>query len=407
MNFRLAVPVLLALLPLQVVAQELQVHGYLDARWQANTSDERAWVDGGTGKARYGEGDNALQPGGGALLAHWQATPALSAVATVQWQPRSSPSLGLLEAYLRFRPVSTTPWRWSARIGEFFPPISLENDAVGWTSPWTLTPSAINSWVGEELRSFGVEFRVERRGASGTFELGVAGFRNNDPAGELLASRGWSMGDITSAFNTRLREPDAYAAVARTTSPVRFNPFVENDGRTGWHADASWHNDYGAHLSLMHYDNRADPQSFGVQRGRHVYSWRTRFSAVGAILPVGSMTLLAQFMGGSTAFEPVEGLYLDTRFHAGYLLAGWDRGAWRPALRVDVFSLRQTPDFLTAPLSEHGRALTAALGWRPRPWLRLSAEMLRIDSVRQQRVADGLAARQSDTQLQLSARLLF
>lgn len=407
MKSRLAACLLAALLPCPVMAQELQLHGYVDARWQANSSDERAWVHGGTGKAAFGKGDEALQAGGAALVAHWQATPALSALASVQWQPRTSPSLGVLEAYLRYRPVSTTPWRWSARVGAFFPPVSLENDAVGWTSPWTLTPSAINSWVGEELRSFGAEFRVERRAATGTFELAVAGFRNNDPAGELLASRGWAMGDITSAWNTRLREPDAYAAVARTSRPVSFNPFVETDGRTGWHADAGWRRDNGARLALMHYDNRADPESFDLQRGRRVFSWRTRFSGVGMVLPLGSVTLLAQLMDGSTAFEPVEGLYLDTRFHAGYLLAGWNRGEWRPALRLDMFSLRQTPDFLAAPLSEHGHAVTAALGWRPRPWLRLSAELLRIDSVRRQRRLEGLPQRQANTQLQLSARLLF
>src|SRR6185437_6111030 len=46
---------------------------------------------------------------------------------------------------------------WSAKAGAFFPTISLENDDLGWTSPYTLTPSAINSWIGEELRTIGSE----------------------------------------------------------------------------------------------------------------------------------------------------------------------------------------------------------------------------------------------------------
>ena len=46
---------------------------------------------------------------------------------------------------------------WSVKAGAFFPTISLENDDLGWTSPYTLTPSAINSWIGEELRTIGSE----------------------------------------------------------------------------------------------------------------------------------------------------------------------------------------------------------------------------------------------------------
>ena len=43
------------------------------------------------------------------------------------------------------------------KTGAFFPTISLENDDLGWTSPYTLTPSAINSWIGDELRTIGSE----------------------------------------------------------------------------------------------------------------------------------------------------------------------------------------------------------------------------------------------------------
>lgn len=389
------------------VAQDFQLHGYLDARSQWNSSETRSWVDGGTGKPAFGRDDALVQPGGAALAARWQLTPSLTGVASLQWQPRTSPGVGLLDAYLRYRPVSTTRWRWSARVGAFFPPVSLENDAVGWTSPWTLTPSAINSWVGEELRTIGAELRVEHRHANGTLELGFAAFKYNDPAGELLASRGWAMGDVTSALNTRLRQPDAYSPVARTPVPVRFEPFVETDGKPGWHADARWQSTSGRKLTLLRYDNRANPETFQLQDGRRVFSWRTRFWALGGELPLGRAVLVAQLMDGSTAFEPVPGRYLDTRFHAGYLLAGWERGAWRPAIRVDMFSLRQLPDTLAAPLSEHGHALTAALSWRPSERIRVTGEVLRVDSARNQRLREGLSARQVETQVQLSLRLLF
>jgi hypothetical protein len=58
-------------------------------------------------------------------------------------------------------------------------------------------------------------------------------------------------------------------------------------------------------------------------------------------------------------------------------------------------------------LSEHGNAITLALNWQPLDWLRLTSEALRVESVRDQRLALGLAPRQIDTQLQFNARVLF
>ncbi|HEY0527047.1 MAG TPA: hypothetical protein VGD08_26880, partial [Stellaceae bacterium] len=57
--------------------------------------------------------------------------------------------------------------------------------------------------------------------------------------------------------------------------------------------------------------------------------------------------------------------------------------------------------------SEHGHALTLDLGWRPKPWLRLSGEVLAIDSFRALRASGGVNPKTVDTQLQLSARLFF
>ena len=154
--------------------------------------------------------DHAL---GGALAAHVQLAPAWLASAQVQVLPDQRHPLDLLDASLRYRPVSTTAWRWSVRAGAFFPPISLENAGVGWTSPWTLSPSAIDTWVGEELRTIGSEVRIEHRGQTRTVELLAAVFTRNDPAGELLSSRGWALGDFTSGLNASLREPDALSSV--------------------------------------------------------------------------------------------------------------------------------------------------------------------------------------------------
>jgi hypothetical protein len=386
-------------------AQDVTVHGYIDMRggWAGG---ETAWNDGGLGKTRFGGGDGFASVDA-ALAARWQLTPALSAATQVQWLQGQSPSLGVLDAYLNYRPVSTTPWRWSVRAGAFFPPISQENDAIGWTSPWTLSPSAINSWVGEELRTIGTEARVEHRGDVATVEAIGAIFRGNDPAGELLASRGWALGDFTAALDARMREPDVYAPLTESDPPVRYRPFDEIDGRLGWYAGVSVDAPGRGKTTVLYYDNRADPAREEEYGGREVYAWRTRFWSAAGQTRIDDVVVLAQAMHGSTAFEPVPGLLLDTRFNAGYLLAAWDRGAWRPAIRIDAFQLRQLPDFLEAPLSEHGNALTVALNWRPRDWIRVTGEWLRVDSHRDQRRLEGLAARRIDRQVQLSLRLLY
>ena len=44
----------------------------------------------------------------------------------------------------------------------------------------------------------------------------------------------------------------------------------------------------------------------------------------------------------------------------------------RPTLRVDVFSTEQLPSSIGKRMREHGNALTFALNWRPRAWLRIT-----------------------------------
>lgn len=396
----------LGAVPCAAMAQSrVDWHGYLDLRIAAPAS-QQDWSDGGLGKTRFGDGDLA-GAATGAVGGSLQLAPEWLASAEFQYRPGQARAIDLLEAWVRWRPVSTTPWRWSARAGVLFPPVSLENDGPGWTSPWTLTPSAINSWVGEELRATGAELRVEHRGHGGTWSALLAAFGRNDPAGDLLASRGWALGDLTSGYFAELREPDVYAPVARTTVPVRFHPFREIDHRVGWYAGVGWDGADGRRLSLLRYDNRADPQAWEMQGPRRVFAWHTRFWSLGGRARVGNVEWLAQGMAGNTAFEPQPGLYLDTKLAAGYLLAAWGHGAWQPALRLDWFQLRQLPDSLDDPLGEHGNALTAALNWRPREGWRITGELLRVSGARDQRRLEGRDAREVDLQAQLSVRWYF
>jgi hypothetical protein len=386
-------------------AVDFSANGYLDCRLVAR-ADARSFADGGLGKTRFGGGGTDASCVQAGLSATAVLTPSLFAQAELQYQTSDTNSVSLLEAYLRYRPVSITPLRWSVKVGAFFPPVSLENDAIGWTSPWTLTSSAINGWIGEEFRGIGAEGRVEWRGERSTIGGVAALVRSNDPAGELLAARGWSLSDLVSGLGSRVREPDVYAIDENAPVPLRFNPFVENDGRLGWYAGANWEMRGVGTVSILRYDNEADPTS--ASRGRApVLSWETDFWSVGARTRVGDVALIGQAMTGSTAVAPSPFFSTATDFRAAYLLVGWDRGAWRPALRFDVFSTDQLPREITNRVREHGNAITLALNWRPLDWLRVTGEALRVRSWRTQREEEGLAALQTDTQLQLGVRVIF
>src|SRR5258705_6925122 len=154
--------------------------------------------------------------------------------------PPNPPSFPTRRSSDLYRPVSTSAFRWSIKAGAFFPPISLENTEIGWTSPWTLTPSAINTWVGEELRTIGLEGMLEWRSEVRTIAFMASIYGWNDPAGILVADRGWALHDRVTGLIDRPREPDAIAYATHVPEPLYTYEVLEIDGRPGWYAAASW-----------------------------------------------------------------------------------------------------------------------------------------------------------------------
>jgi hypothetical protein len=383
------------------LAFDVHFDGYADLRLVV-PSDQTSWVDGGLGKLRYGAEDEKpdLRVSQAVAQAVVQITPALMALAVGQIQQSQRTFFDVMEAYLRYRPVSTDAWRWSLKAGAFFPPVSLENTEIGWTSPWTITPSTINSWVGEELRTIGGEGALEWRQDGATLTLTAAVFGWNDPAGVLLADRGWALDDRITGLIDRPREPDATAAALHEPVPLHTYEALEIDGRPGWYAGASWDQAGLGKIQMLRYDNEADPTAV-----REQIAWRTDFWSLGAQTQIGELVLLAQGMTGHTLIRPSPFFFSDTAFKAAYLLAGWTIGEdWRVAGRFDVFSTDQkNPGPPTE--SEHGNALTAALNYFPRDWLRLTAEAIRVDSTRAEREASGGGApRAIENQLLFNAR---
>ena len=382
-------------------AVDFQFHALADARLVFAPNDD-GYLDGGLGKLRYGEDDGHPRAHLGHAIGEGRAQilPELMATATTRLDPDYGPGLDLLEAYLRYRPAPTGAWRWSVKAGAFFPPVPLENDEIGWTSHWTLTPSAIDSWVGAELRVIGAEGTLEWDGADSTVTLIGGLFGDNDPAGVMMADRGWNFDDRVTGLFEKSRLPDAYAALTHQPTPLYTSVYGEIDNQPGWYLDLRYEpQDWGG-FEIMRYDNDAD-----ASRSRNgLFAWHTDFWNFGLRKQIDALTLLAQAMTGKTTVEP-PGFRSDTDFKSAYLLAGWQMENWWFAARADVFQTRTgTSAGAVSPLSEDGSAGTVSVSWQAKEWLRLTGELLQVDSRRGQRSLTGDAPRQSETQFQLAGR---
>jgi hypothetical protein len=379
-------------------AADFQFEGYGDLRLIVPPSTG-SYLDGELGKLRYGDDDNAFQPGDLVGEGRVLVTPELMATATARVNADYGPAADLLEAYALYSPASATRWHWSVKVGAFFPPLSLENEQVGWTSFWTITPSAIDSWVGGELRVIGTEGTLQWRRESGTLTLSAALFSDNDPAGVMIANRGWTFDDRVAGLFERERLPDAAFG---SPQPAYAHLFTEIDGRPGWYLDLSWEPADVGGFEIMRYDNDADPRA--TQGGR--IAWHTRFWDVGFQKQLGKLTLLSQGMSGTTTIEPSPAFHQTTDFRSAYALMGYDMDAWWAAARVDVFQTRTTASFPSS-LNEDGHSYTLSLSWLARNGLRFTGELLSVDDTRQERAAAGETPHQVETQFQLLARVYF
>ena len=210
--------------------------------------------------------------------------------------------------------------------------MSLENEQVGWSSFWTITPSAINSWVGAELRTIGAEGTLEWRRESGNdVTLIGAVFGCNDPAGVMIADRGWTFDDRVTGLFEHSRLPDASRSSAHRAPPIYAHLFTEIDDRPGWYLDLSWEPD--RHRRLRGHALRQRGRSDAYAGGQ--IAWHTRFWDVGFQKQIGELTLLSQAMSGGTIIEPSPFFHQTTDFRrrlcAGRLrpgrMVGWRRAS--------------------------------------------------------------------------------
>lgn len=390
---------LAAALPCAAMAADLTFSGLLDLRLVAPSGQESN-VDGGLGKFPWGGSPVIPDLGQAVLRGSALLLPDLRAVAEIRYDPNQKTAVDLLDAYLRYRPVSTSRWRWGIRMGAFFPPVSLENTGIGWTPEWTLTPSAINDWVGEELRIIGGEATVEWRGNLDRIEFTASAFGLNQPAGEAISSHGWTFNDRPIGLFDHVRLPNALVAHGEEPWSYEFRQF---DHSVGWYAGITWERPDIGRVALLHYDNEADPAA----NNGYTFAWRTKFWSLNGSTQLGPVVILAQAIMGSTAIEPRPSHVSTTDFWAYYVLAGIERGDWRFAVRFDQFATSETTHAPPPHGNEQGVAATTAVTWTPYKGVRIVGELIGLDYNQAQRTLIGKSPHVTEIQAQLALLLTF
>jgi len=358
--------------------------GALDISAIHVSSPLTTWLDEGEGKLRFDEGDTTLQFSRAFLEYRGRLTSTVVAHGVLNIQDTKEKILDLTEAYLEWRPVPTTPWRVRSRLGAFYPRLSLENVEAGWSSPYSLSASAINTWIGEELRTFGGEVRVSRSLDQLPFapELSfeVAMFYGNDPAGALLNRRGWAIHDRQTGITSALPLP-AVPAIEPwepfVQNPNGLEPFKEIDNRAGFSVGAEWRSGESFRLKVFHYDNHGNPEALKDLE----YAWQTRFDHIGVQFSLpGDIGVVAQWLDGYTRMGPDLGPWhvYDSYFDARFLLLTRAFGRHRLSARYDDFDVEPYNDPDRYTNRDHGYAWTGSYLFQWSDHIRLGTEYLAI-----------------------------
>lgn len=377
---------------------QLNVDGALDVRFLHATGDP-SFLDGGLGTLRFDPDHEGLRLGRAFMAARLRLADTVTVHGVVDaYGDHDRNPADLSEFFADVRPYPTNSLRWRARIGAFHMPISLENRGPGWSDVYSITPSALNTWLGEEFRTIGAELEGRWLGASsgyfGDVALVAAAYAWNDPAGVLIAVRGFALTDRASTLFGGLGRP-----------PITF--YHEIDRKPGAYAGLTWRHHDRLEIRALRYDNRADPGA-STQAGGG--AWRTRFSSFGArVEPDAHWTLIAQYIDGDTTIGPDwagEDQFVMT-YHAAFALASFESGKERFTARFDRFGTHQSSGFYGPPSNQSGHAWTTSWSHDFDDHWQLVAEWIRVTSAFPPRVVLGGSSGSVGTQTQVAVRYRF
>jgi hypothetical protein len=342
------------------------------------------WFEGGTGNLIRNEDGFWVGPQVASLLVDTET--AFSARVNAQWHSAPEAGAGVTEAWLAWAPLPVEGYRVRGRFGIFYPAFSVENTDVAWTSPYTSSFSAINSWYAEELRARGAELSVSRPGHffdsphSWTFVAGA--FQGNDALGSILVWRGFALHNLQTSVGERvefasypsLREPPL------ELQPAWVEPTRELDHATGFYAGVHWQYLEQTGIDVYYYDNQGDPLVF-----RHgQYAWRTRFLNVALEQQLTDrLVLIGQWLQGDTLMGPAA---VAADFSAWFGLLHWQQNAVFLSARYDHYRVTDRDQVVTDNNNGKGEGYTLAVGYQLHEKLSLAVEYVQLESVQQNRL---------------------
>ncbi|WP_438864645.1 hypothetical protein [Neptunicella sp.] len=392
-------------------AQSIQINGLIEAGYvdaQYDNSWLKSWMEGGVGVLRFNQDDQFVLSQA-VLDIKGDAVGNISYHMVANYYPDGDSHLGLSEAFLTYAPLSRG-LKHQLKVGMFYPAMSLENVDIGWNSPYTYSFSAINAWVAEEIRTLGAEWSVTRSGrkhhSPHSFTAVASVFKANDPAGTLLAWRGWALHNRQTMLNEKVYFADYFQfGMFDKPFPDYLTVSEETDGRWGYYLGLNWRYLQSTDLRVYYYDNNADPLAIETN---WQYAWENRFTSVALQHKfTDQLRILAQWMDGKTGMGTQDkGVYAN--FSSWYLLASYEWQQQRFSIRYDNFDVTETDNNPADPNNSNGDSITIAWRYTVDNHWNIGAEWLSVTSNNQNRTLwRNWQAENKQRQLMLLAQYRF
>jgi len=330
-----------------------------------------SWTDGGPGKTRYG--GRSTGSGVEHVTRIELAQLAIEAGAALPWDLRAQVQLNvqndvadsytpwLVEALVR-KEWGEAAGGWGLQAGVMNLPFSLEHTGAAWSPERTISASALNSWLWEDVSLAGLEGEWWRDTQGGLRLGALAGVGYGpDVFGRLLALRGWAMGDAQGGINGDLPLPNG----------TRSDIFDERDDRP---AAYTWitlgDTAERVAVKLGYLDNFGKQDEPGV--------WHTRLATLGTVLhPHPNIDVVVQYLRGKARVESPTN---DSDLRAFYALGSYRWRQHRFSLRYDEFRVDDHDG--GNDTSERGDGVTAAYFFEWGLRHRIGLEHIWLDSRR-------------------------
>jgi len=379
---------ILFLLSCSLSAREIEVKGLLEAGYVKADYDKpwlKSWMDEGVGILRFNDDDKFMLTQA-AIEINGDLISDISFDLVGNYTPDGDQNIGFTEAYLTYSPLNKG-LKHKVKLGLFYPQMSLENVATGWTSPYTYSFSAINSWIAEEQRTLGAQWSITRSGRGHNSPhsfTGVASiFKANDGLGSLLVWRGWAQHNKQTLYNEKVSFADYFSQQEHLiNTPNNVEPLIETDGDWGYYLGGHWRYLKQTDVRVYYYDNRGDP--FAIETNNQ-YAWKTRYSSVSMQHKFSkNFRVLAQWLTGDTGMGNQEkGVFAD--ISSWYVMLSYRLAQHRFSLRHDQFKVEETDDNTYDPNDSNGDSVT--LAWRydlDKNW-NIGAEFIKTTSYNENR----------------------